>query len=97
MKGKGKDDFFFILALGYVVALSFFSLIGERGLLTSLSLWGEKTQLKKDITKLNQEIENMKLEIYEFKENPRVLYQFARENMNLQQDNEIQFVFGKKP
>ncbi|MCB0271869.1 MAG: septum formation initiator family protein [Bdellovibrionales bacterium] len=92
-----KKDYFYLLCWGYLIALFIFSAIGDRGLLTSLSLWGEKKELQKDIHTLQLQTEEIRKEVVDFSSNDRKIYEYAREKMNMQHDHEIQYIFRKSP
>ncbi|MCB1197953.1 MAG: septum formation initiator family protein [Bdellovibrionota bacterium] len=92
-----KKDYFFIISWTYLVGLMVFSIIGDRGLLTSLSLWAEQQQLHKDIGLLENQVKNLQQDVFAFHHQDRRIYEYARETFNMQQDNEIQYIFGKRP
>lgn len=88
-----KRDYFSLLSMTYLFVLVLFSIIGDRGLLTSLSLFGEKRQLETNIGLLESQIQSLEQDVYDYTFNDRAIYEYAREVLNMRQDNEIQFVF----
>ena len=80
-----------------MAVLAVFSIIGDRGLMTSLSLWADQSQLQKHIHLLETQVQELRREVAAFYENDRHVYEYARETFNMQQDNEIQYIFGKRP
>jgi|GEM_PF-6907406 len=91
-----KSDYFYYIAWVYLMGLFIFSLLGDRGLLTSFSLWSEKQTLQTHIEQLDVEIQKTKIDIDNFRHNPRAIYQHLREHFNVHEKNETVFVFKKK-
>lgn len=90
---NGKNNYFFVLSWCYLGILMFFSVIGDRGLLNSLSLTGERNQIKSQIIELEREIQELQEKVYDYGSNDRSIYEYAREVLHMKQDNEIEFVF----
>lgn len=77
----------------YVSALFIFSLIGDRGLVSSYRLWSQYKTLNEEILVLRQEIVNLNDQVQKFTNDDKTIEQYAREKLNMSGDNEIQFIF----
>jgi cell division protein FtsB len=87
-----KKDFFGIACAAYVFILLLFSIWGDRGLLTSQSLWQQKKRLQQNIQDLNRDIQQMQEQVYRFSNDPITIEGYARQQLGMHRDNEIEIV-----
>ncbi len=81
------------LLLFYLASLGFFSLLGDRGLFKSYSLWKECQRLDQVNAGLAQEIATLRQEVVAYRGDLRAIERQAREQLHLAGDNEIHYIF----
>jgi len=81
------------LLVVFVGAVALFSVIGDRGLAKSLRLWRECRVLDAEIATLEQETRRLRKNVDAFRSDLRTIERFAREELRLVGENEIQYIF----
>ncbi|MCB0326059.1 MAG: septum formation initiator family protein [Bdellovibrionales bacterium] len=92
-KQKKKRSWLVGVVCAYLSLLVVFSLLGDQGLLTSYHLWKEKQRLELLTELLIEENKQLKTDIYKFRHDDATIEAYARKNLKLKGDQEIQFVW----
>ncbi|MEZ4704951.1 MAG: septum formation initiator family protein [Bdellovibrionota bacterium] len=94
LQKQKKSVSLFVTASGiYLMLLVVFSVLGDRGLMTSYHLWKEKQRLENLIAVLEQENQVLKADIHRFRQDDVTLEHYARKNLKLKGENEIQYIW----
>jgi cell division protein FtsB len=80
----------FLVYLGF---LAFSSVFSGRGLLTAYRLWSEKWRLDREISRTRHEVNDLQGRMRDFRSDPRAIERYAREELRLVGNNEIQYIF----
>ena len=61
--------------------------------MTVYRLWSEKEHLDREITVIGAEVSDLQCRVRDFRNDPRALERYAREELHLVGKNEIQYIF----
>jgi len=89
MRGKG----FFLLLVGLILLVWYFSLFGEKGLIKIIQLRRERDRIIADVSRIEEENKRLQEEIKRLREDSRYLESVARRDLGLIKENEILFIF----
>lgn len=89
MGGKG----FFLLLVGLILLVWYFSLFGEKGLIKIIQLRRERDRIIADVSRIEEENKRLQEEIKRLREDSRYLESVARRDLGLIKENEILFIF----
>jgi cell division protein FtsB len=89
MKGKG----FFLLLVGLILLVWYFSLFGEKGLIKIIQLRRERDRITADVSRMEEENKRLQEEIKRLRDDSRYLESVARRDLGLIKENEILFIF----
>lgn len=88
-----RRTFLAVAFVMYLATLGVFSFIGDRGLAATYRLWSECRRLERNIGELEIKNRVLRGQIEKFRNDPRTLERFAREELHLAGENEIHYIF----
>ena len=77
----------------YLGTLAVSSIFSNRGLLTSYRLWSERERLAYQISLLEGDVGMLRPQVRNFRNDPRTIERYAREELHLVGKDEIQYIF----
>jgi cell division protein FtsB len=89
LKRKGS----FILLIGIILAVWFFTLFGEKGIVKIIQLRRERDRILADVNRIQEDNKRLQEEIRRLREDSRYLESVARRDLGLIKENEILFIF----
>ena len=91
-----KRKWLFILLIGLILLVWYFSLFGEKGVIKIIRLRRERNRIIADVNRMQEENERLQEEIRRLREDSRYLESVARRDLGLIKENEILFIFEDK-
>jgi cell division protein FtsB len=89
IKRKGS----FILLIGIILVVWFFTLFGEKGVVKIIQLRRERDRIIADVNRIQEDNKRLQEEIRRLREDSRYLESVARRDLGLIKENEILFIF----
>lgn len=78
---------------GYILLLTVFSIIGDRGLWASYRVWRVYSNLRTHNVRLQSDIDQLEKDVASFKGDLRTIEKYAREEFNMRGEMESQIIF----
>ncbi len=90
---RTKKKGLLILLIGLILAVWYFALFGEKGVVKIIQLRRERDKIVSNVREMREENKRLKEEIRRLREDPEYLESVARRDLGLIKENEILFIF----